>query len=198
MKKLFIALMLAIILLSAVVSGRGQVKFLGPARARPIRLSPKYLIPYNDSGFDKPKKRKLRSAEKRGASEKVLEMMATFPNYSFAAPAPFIGIWVDEAWDKARADFGRCFGLSTQGIKPGQVVKSITIRDSIWMEPRVGGHVAGLFDPKPRSIQVVNIYFGTTGDFREARSLLVWEMKNALAFYLNLRYDGVEWWQKGC
>jgi hypothetical protein len=163
------------VLLACVETASAQ-KFLGPRYSDELKFSPKHGIPYWDGGFDIPRKHKWKAAMERGAPDWVLEDIKNFPGSSDA-----IGQWVDDAWDEAVAGFTKCGGPLADfasRLSPMSLTGGITIVPTIWYEPVLNSYLAGVYYPANHSIKVVNIYFGTTGDYRHARQLLKWEMKN--------------------
>lgn len=174
-----LALVVPMLMVSAAtVRAQDLIKFLGPQNSEEIKLSPKYKIPYLDNGFSDPLKRQWKKAKKRGAPQWVLDEIKEFPGSSDA-----IGQWIDEAFDEAAASFRKCGGERARfasGVSPTSV-SGITIEPTIWFEPALKSYLAGGYYPTTRSIRVVNIYYGSTGDYRHAKSLLVWEMKNHFA-----------------
>ena len=182
-------LLIAIMLLGYVSEAKGQslVKFLGPKRSAEIQYSPKYHIPYNDRGFSEPAKRKWKQARKRGAPGYVIDEINIFPGTPNA-----IGRWVDEAWDEAVASFTKCGGALASfasSMSPSSLRGGVSIEPTIWYEPVLKSYLAGGYYPDTRSIKVVNIYYGTTGDYRHARLLLKWEMKNHFAFLAGIQSE---------
>jgi hypothetical protein len=157
-------------------SAQGYYRFLGPKHSDQIKYSPKYGIPYRDNGFDNPLKRKWKKALKRGAPQWVIDEVKLFPGSPDA-----IGKWIDEAFDEARASFMKCGGRLASfaaRVVPASLTGGVSIEPTIWYEPALGKILAGGYYPATHSIRVVNIYYGTTGDYRHARLLLIWEMKN--------------------
>ena len=163
------------VLLACVETASAQ-KFLGPSYNDELKFSPKYGIPYWDGGFDIPRKHKWKVAMERGAPDWVLEEIKNFPGSPDA-----IGEWVDDAWDEAVAAFTKCGGpladFATR-LSPMSLTGGVTIVPTIWYEQVLNSYLAGVYYPANHSIKVVNVYFGTTGDYRHARQLLKWEMKN--------------------
>src|SRR6266571_3481281 len=171
-------LLTAAVLFSCAGSASAQsyFEFLGPAYSDQVKYSPKYGIPYRDQGFDQPLSRGLKKAKRRGAPEWVLEEIGIFPGSPDA-----IGQWIDEAFDEARASFQKCGGRLADfasSLTPASLSGGVSIEPTIWYEPALKATLAGAYYPDVRSIRVVNIYYGTSGDYRHARLLLVWEMKN--------------------
>lgn len=182
-------LFITIILLSAANAALAQspYKFLGPKKKAEIKYSPKYKIPYNDNGFSDPAKRKWKQAAKRGAQGFVIEEIQIFPGTPEA-----IGEWIDEAWDEAVASFKKCGGSRAEfaaTMTPSSLKGGVSIQPTIWYEPVLKSYLAGGYYPDTRSIKVVNIYYGTTGDYRHARLLLKWEMKNHFAFLAGIQSE---------
>ncbi len=181
LKKLALSLTLIsfALLTSDAASAQSFYKFLGPRRTSGLKFSPKYKIAYRDNGFDNPVKRKWKQAAKRGASDLVIEEVKIFPGSPDA-----IGQWIDEAYEEAVASFKKCGGqlaAFADTVTPASLTGGVTIEPTIWYEPLLKTHLAGGYYPATRSIRVVNIYYGTTGDYRHARLLLRWEMKNHFA-----------------
>ncbi|HYP27597.1 MAG TPA: hypothetical protein VE262_12840 [Blastocatellia bacterium] len=167
-------------------SAQQYLEFLGRPKTGEIKYSPKYNIPYRDNGFNAPKKRKWKKAANRNAPEWVIEEIKAFPGAPDA-----IGVWVDEAFDAARASFTKCGGhlaAFAAGVTPGSVT-GVTIESTIWYEPALQKILAGGYYPDTRSIRVVNVYYGSTGQYRHARLLLIWEMKNHFAFLAGLQSE---------
>lgn len=182
---LFIALMLMSFAIE--IKAQSPVKFLGPKQSAEIKYSPKYHIPYNDNGFSEPQKRKWKEARKRGAASFVTDEINIFPGKPDA-----IGQWIDEAWDEAVASFKKCGGALASfasGMSPSGLTGGVSIEPTIWYEPALKSYLAGGYYPDSRSIKVVNIYYGTTGDYRHARLLLKWEMKNHFAFLAGIQSE---------
>ncbi|HKS43011.1 MAG TPA: hypothetical protein VJX74_20530, partial [Blastocatellia bacterium] len=182
-------LLITIILLCVASAAPAQTpfKFLGPKKKAEIKYSPKYKIPYNDNGFSDPAKRKWKQAAKRGAQGFVIEEIQIFPGALDA-----IGEWVDEAWDEAVASFKKCGGSRAEfaaTMTPSSLKGGVSIQPTIWYEPVLKSYLAGGYYPDTRSIKVVNIYYGTTGDYRHARLLLKWEMKNHFAFLAGIQSE---------
>ena len=184
--------MLAICFSSSSVFAQSYCEFLGPKRGDEIKYSPKYGIPYRDNGFDDPSKqavkRGMKKARKRGAPEEVIEEISVFPGDTPDA----IGQWIDEAFDEARSAFTKCGGTLAdfaEGISPSSLRGGVTIESTIWYEPALNAILAGGYYPDSASIRVVNIYFGTTGDYRHARLLLGWEMKNHFATLAGIKSE---------
>ena len=164
---------------AATVRAQDLIKFLGPQHSDEIKFSPKYRIAYLDNGFSDPLKRQSKKAKKRGAPQSVLDEINEFPGSPDA-----IGKWIDEAFDEAAASFNKCGGALARfasGVSPASLSGGVTIEPTIWFEPALNSYLAGGYYPTTHSIRVVNIYYGTTGDYRHAKSLLVWEMKNHFA-----------------
>lgn len=166
------------VLLACAETGQAQklAKFLGPRHSDELKFSPKYGIPYWDNGFGDPLKHKWKPAMERGAPDWVLEEIKIFPGSPDA-----IGRWIDEAWDEAVAAFSKCGGSLADfaaGLSPTSLWGGVSIQPTIWYEPVLNSYLAGGYYPEPRAIKVVNVYYGTTGDYRHARLLLKWEMKN--------------------
>jgi len=177
-KKVLVLLMghLVLVVCAASVSAQSYFEFLGPRYSDQVKYSPKYGIPYRDNGFDEPLNRAKKKARKRGAPEWVLDEIRNFPGSPDA-----IGNWIDEAFDQARDSFVKCGGRLADfasSVTPASLSGGVTIESTIWYEPALNGILAGAYYPDTQSIRVVNIYYGSTGDYRHARQLLVWEMKN--------------------
>jgi hypothetical protein len=181
---LFIAILLSSS--ASAIKAQNIVKFLGPKQGTEIKYSPKYNIPYNDRGYSEPAKRKWKEAAKRGAPGYVIDEIKIFPGDPDA-----IGQWIDEAWDEAIAAFTKCGGgLANFASKmTPSSLKGVSIEPTIWYEPALKSYLAGGYYPDTRSIKVVNIYYGSTGDFRHARLLLKWEMKNHFAFLAGIQSE---------
>lgn len=173
---LLIMSQLVLLVYAGTASAQSYFEFLGPAHDEQVKYSPKYGIPYKDHGFDDPMSRGRKKAKKRGAPGWVLDEISIFPGSTDA-----IGQWIDEAFDQARASFQKCGGRLADFaalVTPASLSGGVTIESTIWYEPALRAIIAGGYYPDTRSIRVVNIYYGTTGDYRHARLLLVWEMKN--------------------
>jgi hypothetical protein len=186
--KLFIlcGALASIMFFQETASAQKYVEFLGGAKTSEVKYSPKYKIPYRDNGFNAPKKRKWKQAAKRQAPEWVIEEIKVFPGQPDA-----IGVWIDEAFDAARESFTKCGGrLATfaAGVDP-QSVTGVKIEPTIWYEPALNKILSGGYYPETHSIRVVNVYYGSTGQYRHARLLLVWEMKNHFAFLAGLQSE---------
>jgi hypothetical protein len=171
-------LIISAVLLICADSAQAQntAKFLGKKHSDELKFSPKYGIPYWDNGFDSPLKRKWKVAKKRGAPDWVIDEIKSFPG----SPDQ-IGRWIDYAWDEAVAAFAECGGSLkdfASSLSPTSLPGGVRIEPTIWYEPLLGKYMAGGYYPDTRSIRVVNLYYGSTGDYRHARTLLVWEMKN--------------------
>lgn len=174
-------------LLTDAASAQTPLEYLGPKHDDTVKLSPKYKIPYRDNGFADPLERKAKKAIKRGASSEVAREIRIFPGSPDA-----IGQWVDEAWDDAVAAFTKCGGRLAdfgKSIQPASLTGGVEIASTIWYEPSLQSYLAGGYFQATRSIRVVNIYYGTTGDYRHARLLLRWEMKNHFAFLAGLKSE---------
>lgn len=176
----------AVLLFHETASAQQYVEFLGGKRAGEIKYSPKYRIPYRDNGFNAPKKRKWKQAAKRKAPQWVIDEIKAFPGSPNA-----IGVWIDEAFDAARESFTKCGGRLADfaaEVTPASVT-GINIESTIWFEPALNKILAGGYYPDTRSIRVVNLYYGSTGQYRHARLLLIWEMKNHFAFLAGLESE---------
>ena len=177
-KRILVLLMgqLVLFVCAASVSAQSYFEFLGPGYSDQVKYSPKYGIPYRDNGFDDPLARAKKQARKRGAPGWVLDEIKIFPGEPDA-----IGKWIDEAFDQARDSFTNCGGRLADfasRVTPASLSGGVSIEPTIWYEPALKAILAGAYYPDTQSIRVVNIYYGTTGDYRHARPLLVWEMKN--------------------
>jgi hypothetical protein len=177
-KRIVLLMMSQLILLvyAGTAAAQSYLEFLGPAYDEQVKYSPKYGIPYKDHGFDNPLSRRPKKAKKRGAPWWVQDEINIFPGSPDA-----IGQWIDEAFDEARASFQECGGGLADfasRVTPASLSGGVSIEPTIWYEPALGAILAGGYYPNTRSIRVVNIYYGSTGDYRHARLLLVWEMKN--------------------
>ena len=175
-KRILLLASLVLFVCPASVFAQSYVEFLGPAYGDEIKHSPKYGIAYRDNGFDNPLNRAKKQAKKRGAPASVLDEIRTFPGTPDA-----IGKWIDDAFDQARASFTKCGGRLADfasKVRPESLAGGVSIEATIWYEPALKAILAGGYYPDTQSIRVVNIYYGTTGDYRHARPLLVWEMKN--------------------
>ena len=177
LKKAPILLVLPVLLV-CVETGSAQKppKFLGPRYSNELKFSPKHGIPYWDNGFNDPLKRKWKVAMERGAPDWALEEIKSFPGSPDA-----IGEWIDDAWDDAVAAFTKCGGPLADfaaRLSPTSLSGGVTIVPTIWYEAVLQSYLAGGYYPDTRSIKVVNVYYGSTGDYRHARLLLKWEMKN--------------------
>jgi hypothetical protein len=182
-------LFIAIMLLGSANAASAQsiCKFLGPKQDAEIKYSPKYRIPYNDHGYSEPANRKWKKAANRGAPDFVIEEIKIFPGTPDA-----IGQWIDEAWDEAVASFKKCGGplaSFASRMSPSSLKGGVSIEPTIWYEPVLKSYLAGGYYPDTQSIKVVNIYYGTTGDYRHARLLLRWEMKNHFAFLAGIKSE---------
>lgn len=191
-KKVLVLLMghLVLVVCAASVSAQSYVEFLGPGYGDQIKYSPKYGISYRDNGFDNPLNRAKKQARKRGAPEWVLDEIKTFPSSPDA-----IGKWIDEAFDQARDSFTKCGGRLAEfasRVTPASLSGGVTIEPTIWYEPALNAILAGGYYPDTRSIRVVNIYYGTTGNYRHARTLLVWEMKNHFGTLAGIQSEPVD------
>jgi hypothetical protein len=189
--RLFFAAAFAVVILfsSSTSSPAQTIKFLGPGQQTGLKYSPKYNIPYRDNGFDSPAERRWKKARKRGASEQVIEEIKVFPGSSDA-----IGKWIDEGWDAARKSFEKCGGRLqdfASRLSPTTLQGGVTIESTIWYEPLLKSYLAGGYYPDTRSVRVVNIYYGSTGDYRHARLLLIWEIKNHFAALYGLQSEPV-------
>jgi hypothetical protein len=185
MKKAQLLFLCAVVcLLANAASAQNLVEFLGPKYDSTVKLSPKYRIPYRDNGFATPLERRAKKAIKRGAPPIIVEEIRLFPGSPDA-----IGQWVDEAWDEAVATFMKCGGALAQfaaQLSPTTLTGGIEVESTIWYEPSLQAYLSGGYYPATHSIRVVNIYYGTTGDYRHARLLLRWEMKNHFAYLAGL------------
>jgi hypothetical protein len=162
-------------------------EFLGSPHSNEVKFSPKYGIPYKDNGFDEPLKRRWKRAKKRGASGWVIDEIKLFPGSPGA-----IGIWIDEAFDEAVATFSKCGGRLASfasSVSPLTLSGGVNIESTIWYDSALNYYLAGGYYPDTRSIRVVNIYYGSTGDYRHARLLLRWEMKNHFAFLAGIKSE---------
>lgn len=176
----------SVLLFHETVSAQQYLKYLGGAMACEIKYSPKYRIPYKDNGFSAPRKRKWKQAARRQAPQWVIDEIKIFPGTPDA-----LGIWIDEAFDTARESFTKCGGhlaAFAANVSP-QSVTGVTIEPTIWYEPALKKILAGGYYPDTRSIRVVNVYYGSTGQYRHARLLLAWEMKNHFAFLAGLQSE---------
>jgi hypothetical protein len=183
---LFFTLPLLLVCNSAATA-QSLYEFLGEAHSDEVKLSPKYGIPYKDNGFDDPLRRGWKRAKKRGAPGWVIDEIKLFPGSPDA-----IGVWIDEAFDDAVATFSKCGGRLASfasRVSPLTLSGGVNIEPTIWYEPALSSYLAGGYYPATRSIRVVNIYYGSTGDYRHARSLLMWEMKNHFAFLAGLKSE---------
>lgn len=163
------------VLLACVETASAQ-KFLGPRYSDEMKFSPKHGIPYWDGGYNEPKKHKWKVAMERGAPDSVLEDIKNFPGSPDA-----IGEWVDDAWDEAVAAFSKCGGSLADfasRLSPFTLSGGVEVVPTIWFEPALNSYLAGGYYPVTRSVKVVNLYYGTTGNYRHARELLKWEIKN--------------------
>lgn len=168
-------------------SAQTPLEFLGPKYDDTVKLSPKYHIPYRDNGFADPLERRAKKARKRGAVPDIVTEFKIFPGSPEA-----IGQWVDEAWDEAVAVFAKCGGQRAafaRNLSPTSLTGGVEIESTIWYEPSLQSYLAGGYYTASRSIHVVNIYYGTTGDYRHARLLLRWEMKNHFAFLAGINSE---------
>lgn len=175
-KRVLLLAPLVLFVCPASVFAQSYVEFLGPGYGDEIKYSPKYGISYRDNGFDYPLNRAKKKARKRGAPAWVLDEIKVFPGSPDA-----IGRWIDEAFDQARDSFTKCGGRLAEfasRVTPASLTGGVRIEPTIWYEPALNAILAGGYYPDTRSIRVVNIYYGTTGNYRHARPLLVWEMKN--------------------
>ena len=177
----------AVCLLASAASAQTPLEYLGPKYDNTVKLSPKYKIPYRDNGFADPLERRAKKAKKRGAAPEIGNEIKLFPGSADA-----IGQWVDEAWDEAVAAFTKCGGwLADFGgsLSPTSLRGGVEIASTIWYEPSLKSYLAGGYFESTRAIRVVNIYYGTTGDYRHARLLLRWEMKNHFAFLAGIKSE---------
>lgn len=177
-KAILLLVVPALLALADTSGAQNLVEFLGPKYNKAIKLSPKYRIPYGDNGLNRPLEHRSKKAKKRGAPTSVLDAIRDFPGSPDA-----IGDWIDEAFDEAVASFSKCGGALARlarVVSPASLLGGVTIESTIWFEPALDSFLAGGYYPSTRSIRVVGIYYGTTGDYRHAKSLLVWEMKNHL------------------
>jgi len=175
-KKILLVGPLMLFFCPASVFAQSYFEFLGPGYGDEIKHSPKYGIAYRDNGFDNPILRAKKQAKKRGAPAWILDEIRAFPGSPDA-----IGTWIDEAFDQARDSFTKCGGRLAEfaaRVTPASLSGGVRIEATIWYEPALNAILAGGYYPDTRSIRVVNIYYGTTGNYRHARPLLVWEMKN--------------------
>jgi hypothetical protein len=179
---------LPLLLIYNVTAGaQSYYEFLGSPHSDEVKFSPKYGIPYKDNGFDEPLKRRWKRAKKRGASGWVIDEIKLFPGSPGA-----IGIWIDEAFDEAVATFSKCGGRLASfasSVSPLTLSGGVNIESTIWYDPALNYYLAGGYYPDTRSIRVVNIYYGSTGDYRHARLLLRWEMKNHFAFLAGIKSE---------
>ncbi|MEK6304141.1 MAG: hypothetical protein AABO41_25925 [Acidobacteriota bacterium] len=179
-RAVLLTLVLPVLVFSVdTVRGQNLIKFLGPQYSAEIKFSPQYRIPYRDNGFSDPLKRQWKKAKKRGAPQPVINEIKEFPGSTDA-----IGHWIDEAFDQATASFRTCGGSLARFaslISPSSLSGGVIIEPTIWFEPALQSYLAGGYYPSTRSIRVVNIYYSSAGDYRHARTLLVWEMKNHFA-----------------
>lgn len=183
-RAIFGLLLAALLLAACSQTAKCQTKFLGPAKYGKVKYSPKYDIPYDSGGFENPLKRKAGEAKRRGAPKFVVQAIREFPYSLGVIPNQEpIGEWIDRAWEDAQLHFKVCGGSISRDSSyvSARGLHMVKIRASIWYESRLQAWVAGLYDPNMRSIDVVNIYYGSTGDFRYAKTLLRWEFINYLA-----------------
>jgi hypothetical protein len=185
-------LLLAMGLCSSPAFAQNYVEFLGPKRGDEIKFSPKYGIPYWDNGFNDPSEKKIKrgikKARKRGAPAEIIDEIREFPGDAPDA----IGQWIDDAFDQARSAFTKCGGPLADfaaGVSPSSLWGGVTIESTIWYEPALNAILAGGYYPDSASIRVVNIYYGTTGDYRHASLLLRWEMKNHFATLAGIKSE---------
>jgi hypothetical protein len=188
-KRHFLLLQIVSVLLAcnAAANAQSYYEFLGPAHSDDVKFSPKYGIPYKDNGFDNPLRRRLKRAKKRGAPGWVLDEIKLFPGSPDG-----IGVWIDEAFDDAIAAFSKCGGqlaAFASHVSPLTLSGGVNIESTIWYEAALNSYLAGGYYPSTRSIRVVNIYYGSTGDYRHARLLLRWEMKNHFAFLSGIKSE---------
>lgn len=194
MKKAPLLLACAVVcFLANAASAQTPIEYLGPKYDGTVKRSPKYQIPYRDNGFSVPLNRKAKKAMRRGAAPEIVREIKLFPGSPEA-----IGQWVDEAWDEALAAFTTCGGPLAdfaRRLQPTTLAGGVEIESTIWYEPSLKSYLAGGYYPLTRSIKVVNIYYGTTGDYRHARLLLRWEMKNHFAFLAGIKSEPttVDW-----
>jgi hypothetical protein len=183
----FLLILIAPLLNADRAAAQSFYEYLGPKRESGVKYSPKYRIPYRDNGFDEPAKHRWKKAAKRGAPSWVIDEINIFPGSADA-----LGRWIDEAFDEARASFTRCRGRLAEfasGISPASLTGGVVIEPTIWYEPALSAYLAGGYYPATRSIRVVNVYYGKTGDYRHARLLLKWEMKNHFAVLAGIRSE---------
>ena len=178
-KAILLLIMPMLLALADTARAQNLIEFLGPKYSNRIKFSPKYRIQYRDNGLSNPLEHRSKKAKKRGAPKPVLDAIRDFPGSPDA-----IGNWIDEAFDEAVASFSKCGGALARFarvVSPSGLLGGVTIEPTIWFEPALDSYLAGGYYPSTRSIRVVGIYYGTTGDYRHAKSLLVWEMKNHFA-----------------
>lgn len=188
LKKISCIFLLSFVSLCAgPAQGQSYTEYLGRKRPGPTKYSPKYLIPYKDNGFSEPRRRRWKRAQKLGAPASVINEINAFPGSSDA-----IGRWIDEAYDEAVASFTRCGGRLAEfasRMTPGTLAGGVSIESTVWFEPALQIYVAGAYYPSTRSIRVLNLYYSTRGDYRHARNLLRWEMKNHFGALAGLRSE---------
>src|SRR5436853_2839087 len=173
---IFLPLMLVVV--SAEAYGQGYFEFLGPAQAAPDRYTSRYHIRYNTRGFDAPSQHNTKKMIKKGASDSAVQEIMSFPN----SPDE-IAQWIDDAFEKTRAEFMACGGdLASRALSVSASRVYVLIEPSAFHVAELGIDVAGVYYPSSYDIDVLNVYYTWGGQYRgwlrHARDLLRWEMEN--------------------
>ena len=185
-KRITLAVLLLPLLfcLAGTARAQGGHMFLGDPRPVSDKYSSRFGIRYNTQGFDAPDfnwNQKIKKWKKKHVPDQVIEEMLTYPGDPEA-----IGRWVDDAFDKVRAQFMACGGTLAQRASRVSAKKlSVTIMPTAFYEPYWKIDVAGVYYPKTNEIKVLNIYYMWAGAhkgwLRHARDLIEWEMGNYFA-----------------
>lgn len=167
--------------LAETASAQGTHAFLGKPRVVPDKFSPRFGIRYNTQGYEKPKakwNKKITKWQKKGVPDEVIQEILAFPGSEVA-----IGDWIDEAYEKVKAQFMQCGGALSQRanrVNPNNLY--VTIMPSAFYDSYWDVYVAGAYYPATREIKVLNIYYTWSGSnkgwLRHARDLLEWEIGN--------------------
>jgi hypothetical protein len=179
-----------VLLLSQSANAQGEFKFLGNPRQVPDQFTPRYGIRFNTQGYDQPLfnvQKKTRKMTKKGVPDWAQQQILQFPGTARA-----FGVWIDDAFDKARQDFLNCGGdIASRATRVPPRGVRVTIMPSAFYEPYWKIDVAGAFYPSSNEIKVLNIYYTWSGTnkgwLRHARDLLVWEMGNYIAYTAGIR-----------
>lgn len=181
---------LLIVLSAKPASAQGTHEFLGPPREVPDQFTSKYGIRYNTQGYDQPEvnwNRKLKKWAKKSVPESAIQEIMAFPGSPDA-----IGQWIDEAFEKALAQFSDCDGSLAR--RANRITGSdlyVIIMPSAFYVPVYDVLAAGAYYPTPHEIRVLNIYYTWSGQnngwMRHARELLAWEMGNYFAMTLGVQ-----------